>query len=388
MARGLLEKIGEEKSLLIHQSEGHKVKSEVSVASHKEGLELVMGRLVDEKVGVIADLSEIEAVGHRVVHGGESFSGSVRITENVLKIIEEYADLAPLHNPPNLAGIKAAESVLPGVVQVAAFDTAFHQTMPEQAYIYALPYEMYERFKIRRYGFHGTSHRFVARRAAVLMGKKKGEANIITCHLGNGCSITAIREGKSVDTSMGLTPLEGLVMGTRSGDIDPGILFYLNERQNMSVKEINTLLNKGSGLLGLSGISNDMRNILNRTAKGDKRAKLAIDVFCYRVKKYIGAYTAVLGRLDAVVFTGGIGENAPYVREKILENLDCLGIKLDPDKNIEDSKKEKVISRSDSQVTVFIIPTNEEARIAYDTYEIAVSESKMKGTVKNKMKGL
>lgn len=373
LSRGLLGKIGEEKSLLTHQGPGPTIESEVPVANHEEGLGLIMETLVDEKAGVITNVSQIKAVGHRVVHGGEGFSKSVRITEEVLKIIEQYADLAPLHNPPNLAGIKAAESLLPDVVQVAAFDTAFHQTLPEEAYMYALPYDLYEKFKLRRYGFHGTSHRFVARRAAEIMGRRKEEVNIITCHLGNGCSITAIRGGKSVDTSMGLTPLEGLVMGTRSGDVDPAVIFYLAERHGMSMAEINTLLNKKSGLLGVSGLSNDMRNVAEEAAKGEKRAKLALDIFCYRIKKYLGAYTAVLGRLDALVFTGGIGENAFYIRQKTLENLDCLGIRLDLDKNADNSNKERVISSDRAQVTVFVIPTNEEVRIAYDTYEIAAS---------------
>ncbi|MCD5401598.1 acetate kinase [candidate division NPL-UPA2 bacterium] len=373
LSQGLLGKIGEESSLLTHQGKGRTVESEVSVTNHEAGMRLIMEALVDEKTGVITDVSQIEAVGHRVVHGGEWFSKSVRITEDVLKIIERYADLAPLHNPPNLAGIKAVENLLPGIVQVAAFDTAFHQTIPEEAYMYALPYDLYEKFKLRRYGFHGTSHRFVARRAAEIMGKKKEEINIITCHLGNGCSITAVRGGKSVDTSMGLTPLEGLVMGTRSGDIDPAVIFYLAENHGMSIERINTLLNRQSGLLGISGISNDVRNIAQKAARGERRAKLALDVFCYRVKKYIGAYTAVLGRLNALVFTGGIGENASYIREKILENLDCLGIKIDLDKNADKSNKERVISSNDAGVTVFVIPTNEEVRIAYDTYEVATS---------------
>lgn len=373
LSQGLLGKIGEESSLLTHQGKGRTVESEVSVTNHEAGMRLIMEALVDEKTGVITDVSQIEAVGHRVVHGGEWFSKSVRITEDVLKIIERYADLAPLHNPPNLAGIKAVENLLPGIVQVAAFDTAFHQTIPEEAYMYALPYDLYEKFKLRRYGFHGTSHRFVARRAAEIMGKKKEEINIITCHLGNGCSITAVRGGKSVDTSMGLTPLEGLVMGTRSGDIDPAVIFYLAENHGMSIERINTLLNRQSGLLGISGISNDVRNIAQKAARGERRAKLALDVFCYRVKKYIGAYTAVLGRLNALVFTGGIGENASYIREKILENLDCLGIKIDLDKNADESNKERVISSNDAGVTVFVIPTNEEVRIAYDTYEVATS---------------
>ena len=370
LARGMVEKIGEEKSFLTHQYKGSKFELESPIANHEEGMRLVMKTLADKDVGVVTDISLIDVVGHRVVHGGESFSTSVRITKDVLKIIEEYADLAPLHNPPNLAGIRAVDSILPGVVQVAAFDTAFHQTIPQEAYMYAIPYNLYEKFRIRRYGFHGTSHRFVARRAAALMKKAKEEANIITCHLGNGCSITAIKSGKSVDTSMGLTPLEGLVMGTRSGDIDPAVIFYLAERRGMSIRDIGILLNRKSGLLGVSGVSNDMRNVIEEAENGNDRAKLAIEIFCYRVKKYIGAYTAVLGNLDAVVFTGGIGENSDFVREAAMHNLECLGIKLDKERNRDGSKSERLISSDDSHVRVFVIPTDEEVRIACDAYKI------------------
>ena len=382
LAKGVLEKVGEEGSVLTHQPGEEKITTTVSAPDHEQGLKIIMQTLVDQKTGVtaegstgscIANLEEIKAVGHRVVHGGEAFSGSVKITDEVIKVIDDYADLAPLHNPPNLAGIKAAAAVLPDVPQVACFDTAFHQTIPEQAYMYALPYELYEKFKIRRYGFHGTSHRYVARRAAQLLNKGKYEANIITCHLGNGCSMAAVKQGKSVDTSMGLTPLEGLVMGTRSGDVDPAIIFYLQDRQNMCGKEINALMNKKSGLLGVSGISNDMRNIIEEADKGSKRAQLAVDIFCYRIKKYIGAYTAVLGSLDAVVFTGGIGENASKVREKILDNLEVLGIIFNPARNTDSAQKERVITTDDSKVQVFVIPTDEEGAIARDTYEITSS---------------
>ena len=363
LAKGLVEKIGEGKT-------------DVPVASHEEGMKLIMKTLTDRDVGVVSDISRIDAVGHRVVHGGESFSRSVRITKDVLKIIEDYADLAPLHNPPNLAGIRAISGILPDVIQVAAFDTAFHHTIPQKAYMYAIPLDLYDKFKVRRYGFHGTSHRFVARRAAELLGKTKDETNIITCHLGNGCSITAVKEGKSVDTSMGLTPLEGLVMGTRSGDIDPAIIFYLAERQNMPTCDINNLLNKKSGLLGVSGVSNDMRNVMEEAGKGNEKATLAIEIFCYRIKKYIGAYTAVLGHVDAVAFTGGIGENSAPVREKVLDGLECLGIRLDTKRNCDDSKAERLISSDDSKINVFVIPTDEEVRIAYDTHEIASMEGK------------
>ena len=371
LAKGLVEKVGEVKSVITHQHKGSEFKSDALVPNHEEGMKLVMKTLTDKDTGAISDISRIDAVGHRVVHGGESFSGSVRITKDVMETIEEYADLAPLHNPPNLAGIRAISSILPDVVQVAAFDTAFHQTIPQKAYMYAIPRDLYEKFGIRRYGFHGTSHRFVARRAATLVGKAKEEANVITCHLGNGCSITAVKSGKSVDTSMGLTPLEGLVMGTRSGDIDPAIIFYLAERQEMSTHDINNLLNKKSGLLGVSGVSNDMRNVMEEASKGNGKAELAIEIFCYRIKKYIGAYTAVLGHVDAVAFTGGIGENSSLIREKVLEGLECLGIRLDTNRNCDDSKAERLISSRDSKVNVFVIPTNEEVRIAYDTHQIA-----------------
>ncbi len=371
LAKGLVEKVGEGKSILTHQHKGREFRSEVPVSNHEEGMKLIMKTLTDKETGAISDISRIDAVGHRVVHGGENFSGSVKITKDVLETIEEYADLAPLHNPPNLAGIMAISSILPDVVQAAAFDTAFHQTIPQKAYMYAIPRDLYEKFGIRRYGFHGTSHRFVARRAVTLMGKAKKETNVITCHLGNGCSITAVKNGKSVDTSMGLTPLEGLVMGTRSGDIDPAIIFYLAERQGMSTRDINTILNKKSGLLGVSGVSNDMRNVLEEASKGNDKAELAIEIFCYRIKKYIGAYTAVLGHVDAVAFTGGIGENSALIREKVLDGLECLGIRLDTNRNCDDSKAERLISSRDSKVDVFVIPTDEEGRIAYDTHKIA-----------------
>jgi acetate kinase len=303
------------------------------------------------------------------VHGGEKYSGSVLINEPVIAAIEEYSDLAPLHNPPNLAGIKAAIKALPKVPQAAAFDTAFHQTMPKTAYIYALPYEMYEKYRIRRYGFHGTSHRFVARRFAELISKGKYEVNAITCHLGNGSSITAVKKGKSVDTSMGLTPLEGLVMGTRSGDIDPSISFYL-ARKGYSIDYIDSLLNKKSGLLGVSGAGNDMRTIIRKAGEGDERAELALDLFCYRIKKYIGAYSAALGKVDGVVFTGGIGENAVEVRKKACSDLENIGIILDAKKNSEVIGKEGIISAENSKTRIWVIPTDEETRIAVDTYEL------------------
>lgn len=369
LAKGLLEKIGEEGSKLMHQVNENKIEIKKGIKNHDEGMNLIVEVLLSKEYGVIKSIDEIEGIGHRVVHGGESFNKSVVINNEVIKIIEDYCDLAPLHNPPNLTGIRACSSIFKDVPQVAAFDTAFHQTIPEVAYLYAIPYELYEKYKVRRYGFHGTSHRFVARRTAELLNKNKDEVNIITLHLGNGCSVTAIEKGNSIDTSMGLTPLEGLVMGTRSGDIDSAIIFYL-ETKGYKINEINNLLNKKSGLLGISGISNDVRNLIDAAESGEKRAKLSLDIFCYRVKKYIGAYTAVLGKVDAVVFTGGIGENAVRLRLQICENLENIGIELDKEKNKKAIKTEVKISSENSHVAVFVIPTNEELRIAFDTYEL------------------
>ncbi len=371
LAKGMVERIGEEISLLTHSCNGKKHDIEVEVKDHEKAMDLILETLVSKDIGVISDISEISSVGHRVVHGGEEFTGSVVIDDKVIASIEKFSDLAPLHNPPNLVGIKASQHGLPGAKQIACFDTSFHTTIPKVAYLYALPYELYEKYRIRRYGFHGTSHRYVARRAAKLMGKGKYDVNVITCHLGNGCSITAVKNGKSVDTSMGLTPLEGVVMGTRSGDFDPAILFYLGDK-GYDLKSLNALCNKKSGLLGISGVSNDMRNLTEIAGEDHSRAKLAIDIFCYRVKKYIGTYTAVLGNLDAVVFTGGIGEMAADVRAKICEGLTQIGIEISQDKNKTTLGKEGEISSDDSRVKVFVIPTNEEAAIANDTYELSL----------------
>ncbi|MBN1436217.1 MAG: acetate kinase [Sedimentisphaerales bacterium] len=370
IAKGNLERIGEEMGKLTHQYDSQEYTTETPVADHEIGMAFILETLVSEKAGaVIKDIAEIQAVGHRVVHGGDEFSGSNIIDDNVLASIEKFADLAPLHNPPNLTGIRAAQHKLPKATQVACFDTAFHASIPEVAYMYALPYELYEKYRVRRYGFHGTSHRYVARRAAELMKKGKYDVNLITCHLGNGCSMAAVKNGKSVDTSMGLTPLEGLVMGTRSGDFDPAILFYLASK-GYDIKDLNTLCNKKSGLLGISGESNDMRNLTEKAAQGDKRAQLAIDIFCYRVKKYIGTYTAVLGRLDAVVFTGGIGENATAARAAICSDMPQIGIELDQKLNDTVLRREGLISSDNSDVAVYVIPTNEEGAIAADTYEL------------------
>ncbi len=370
LARGLVEKIGEETSALSHYYHGkiHTITSKVKDV--QKAIELILQTLADKEVGALQQISEIGAVGHRVVHGGEEFTDSVIINEKVIASIKKFADLAPLHNPPNLDGILAAQHHLPNVKQVACFDTAFHSTIPKVAYMYALPYELYEKYGIRRYGFHGISHRYVARRAAAIMGKGKYDINAITCHLGNGCSVTAVKEGESIDTSMGLTPLEGVPMGTRSGDLDPAILFYLAGK-GYDVNELNTLCNKQSGLLGLSGISNDMRNLQECARKGDARAKLAIDVFCYRIKKYVGAYAAVLDTVDAVVFTGGIGENSVFMREKICNSVTQIGVQLDLTKNKDAVAKEAEINTKDSKVKVFVIPTNEQAAIANDTYKLA-----------------
>ena len=370
LSKGTLEKIGEEKSVLKHWTEKGENKIEHQVNDHEKGLELILSILTDKAMGVLKAISEIKAVGHRVVHGGDRYSGSVFIDDAVIKAVEDFSDLAPLHNPPNLAGIRAAMKALPGVRQVAAFDTAFHQTMPRTAYMYAIPYELYEKYKIRRYGFHGTSHRYVARRFAEIIKKDKYGVNVITCHLGNGGSITAVREGKSVDTSMGFTPLEGTVMGTRSGDIDPSIGFYLL-RKGYTVDQIDDLLNKKSGLFGLSGLSKDMRTILEKAKEGHDRAKLAVDLYCYRIKKFIGSYTAVLGKVDGIIFTGGIGENAVEIRKGSLEGLENLGVIVDKKRNEETIGKEGKVSTDNSKVQVWIIPTDEENRIAVDTYEIA-----------------
>lgn len=387
LAKGIVEKIAPappgltpsafdgEVSKLTHFYDDKIYSAEQKVEDHERAMELILNTLVSKDVGVINSISEIAAVGHRVVHGGEEFTGSVVIDDKVIASIEKFADLAPLHNPPNLTGIRAAQRSLPDAKQVACFDTAFHTTIPEVAYMYALPYEFYEKYRIRRYGFHGTSHRYVVRRAAALMGKDKYDINAITCHLGNGCSITAAKQGKSIDTSMGLTPLEGVPMGTRSGDFDPAILFYLADK-GYDVKTLNTLCNKKSGLLGISGASNDMRDLEElahgpsggRVQKNNARAKLAIDIFCYRIRKYIGAYTAILGTVDAVVFTGGIGENAVSVRQQICADLAQIGIRLDPVANQTAVGREADISGPGSKVKVFVIPTNEEAAIANDTY--------------------
>lgn len=369
LARGIVERIGIEDSFLEHEVNGDEVVIEEDIPNHSKGISLVIDALLDDNYGVLESMDEINAVGHRVVHGGEKFADSVKITDEVVEQMEDVSDLAPLHNPPNIAGIKVCQELMPGKPQVGVFDTAFHQTMPAEAYTYALPYKYYEKYGVRRYGFHGTSHRFVAKRAAKLIDKDYSDSKIITCHLGNGASVAAVKNGKSIDTSMGLTPLEGLVMGTRCGDIDPAIVPFLQEKENLTSKEIDNIMNKESGLLGISGISNDSRDIQEAAAEGDERAQLAGDVFEYRVKKYIGAYTAALGGVDAIVFTAGIGENAKEIRKGILDGLEYLGFELDEEAN-DTRGKEIEISQTGSKTKVFIIPTNEELVIARDTVEI------------------
>ena len=370
MAKGLVERIGIEGSRIKHETIGKEKKTiETPMQDHKRALELVMESLTNEEYGAIKSLDEIDAVGHRVVHGGEDFAKSVVIDEKVLKGIEDNVEIAPLHNPPNIMGIKACQRLLPDVKQVAVFDTAFHQTMPEESYIYALPYEYYEKYKIRRFGFHGTSHKYITNKAAEMLGKDVNEVNLITCHLGNGSSICAVENGKSIDTSMGFTPLEGLAMGTRCGDLDPAILPFIMDKENLSTEEINTLINKKSGVLGISGVSSDFRDIEEARDQGNKRAKLALDIFEKRVRGYIGSYMTELDHVDAIVFTAGVGENSVEMRESIVAGLKSLGIKLDPERN-NVRGEDRLISSDDSSIKVFVIPTNEELMIARDTKEL------------------
>jgi acetate kinase len=370
LAKGLCDRIGIDNSFLKHTKSGcDPVVLERVLSNHKVAIQEVIKALTDEKIGVISDMSEISAVGHRVVHGGEKFHDSVIIDEDVMKAINDCIELAPLHNPPNIIGIEACQSIMPNTPMVAVFDTAFHQTMPKYAYLYALPYEVYEKYGIRRYGFHGTSHKYVAQRAAAMLGKQIEELKLITCHLGNGASICAVDGGKSVDTSMGFTPLAGLAMGTRSGDIDPAVVKFLMEKENMSTKDIDKYLNKKSGVLGISGVSSDFRDLHAAADEGNGRARLAIDVFCYKVKKYIGEYAAAMGGVDAVVFTAGIGENDYNIRKQILENMEFLGIAIDQEKN-QVRGEEIDISAPGAKVKTLVIPTNEELAIARETMSL------------------
>ena len=367
LAKGICERIGIDGRLTYQPADGEKETSDKAMPTHTEAIQFVLDALTNEKNGVVRSLSEIGAVGHRVVHGGEKFTESVVIDENVKKAIEDVSDLAPLHNPANLIGINACEKLMPGVPMVAVFDTAFHQTMPAKAYMYGLPYEYYEKYKLRRYGFHGTSHSFVSKRAAELLGRPYDSLKTIVCHLGNGASLSAVKNGKCVDTSMGLTPLQGLIMGTRSGDIDPSIVEFIADKENIGVADVMRILNKESGVYGLSKkLSSDFRDLRQAAAEGNEYAALAIDAFCYSVIKYIGAYTATMNGVDDIVFTAGVGENAGNVREKICESLGYLGITIDKEAN-EKRGEEVVISTPESRVKVLVIPTNEELAIARET---------------------
>ena len=367
MVQGGVEKIGLPDAFLqIKLANGEKVKIEQPMPEHTVGIHLILNSLVDEKIGCITSLDEIQAVGHRVVHGGEKFNQSVVITPEVKEMIVKCVELAPLHNPANLKGIEAVETALPGVPQVAVFDTAFHQTMPDEAYMYAIPYELYEKYAIRRYGFHGTSHRYVSARVCEYLGIDPLKSKIVTAHIGNGGSCTAVMNGKSVDTSMGLTPLEGLVMGTRAGDMDLGAATYIMEKEGLSTAEFSNLMNKKSGLMGVSGVSSDARDIDAAVNEGNKRADLARRMFIYRVKKYIGAYAAAMNGVDVIVFTGGIGENDAYIRAEVIKGLTYLGIEFDESKNAVRGE-ERLLTTAESKVKVCIIPTDEEWMIASDT---------------------
>lgn len=371
IAQGGVEKIGMKGSFLkLTLPDGQKVQLEGEILEHRAGIEYIFGVMLSEKYGCIRSLDEIDAVGHRVVHGGERFNKSVLITEEVIEMLKECIELAPLHNPPNLKGIYAIQELLPHTPQVSVFDTAFHQTMPDYAYVYGLPYSLYEKYGIRRYGFHGTSHRYVSKRACEFLNVPYESQRIITAHIGNGVSITAIKNGKSVDTSMGMTPVEGLMMGTRSGDLDPGVISYIMEKEHMSASGISTLLNKFSGVLGISGISSDMREIEVGIKENNPRAILALNTYDYRIKKYIGAYSAVLGGVDILVFTGGVGENQAITRSVVCKNMEYMGIELDEELNRSVRAKEVVISKPSSKVKVLIIPTDEELTIAKDTMQI------------------
>lgn len=370
LAKGLIERIGMEGSVLKHTPTGkYTVDISVEIPDHSVGIQMALDALTNEEYGVIDSMDEIDAVGHRVVHGGERFTDSVLISDDVLNGIEACAEIAPLHNPPNLYGIKACMRLMYNTPQVAVFDTAFHQTMPKVAYLYGLPYEMYVKYGLRRYGFHGTSHKYVAQQAAEMMGEHMSDLRFITCHLGNGASIAAIKYGKSIDTSMGYTPLEGLVMGTRSGEIDPAIIPFLMEKENMNAQQIDDYLNRRSGILGISGLSSDFRDLESAANRGDERSQLAIDIFAYKVKKYIGGYVAAMGGVDAIIFTAGLGENSPFMRDKICNGLEYLGTRIDPELN-KLRGKQMEISIKRARVKIFVIPTNEELVIARDTLNI------------------
>ena len=368
---GLVERIGIEGSVLKQEKDGveGKLIVEQPMKNHQDAIKLVLDAVVDPQYGGVKDIKEVEAVGHRVVHGGEKFAGSVLITDEVKAALEECIELAPLHNPANIMGIEACEAILPGVPMVGVFDTAFHQTMPKSSYLYGLPHELYTKYGVRRYGFHGTSHRYVSQRAAAMLGKNIEDCKIITCHLGNGASVAAIDGGKSVDTSMGFTPLEGLIMGTRCGDIDAAILPFLMEKEGLDAKGLSDLMNKKSGVYGMTGISSDFRDIEDAAAQNNELAQVALESYAKKVKKYIGSYAAEMNGVDAVVFTAGVGENGIDMRDDIMANMDFLGMKLDEEAN-KVRGKERVISTEDSKVKILLIPTNEELMIARDTLEL------------------
>ncbi|MDR2840280.1 MAG: acetate kinase [Paludibacter sp.] len=371
LGQGGVEKIGMKGSFLKHtRRDGQKVILKGEILEHQTAVEYILGVLTSPKHGAIASLDEIDAVGHRVVHGGEKFNSSVLITDEVIQKIVDCIDIAPLHNPPNLSGITAVSDLMPAVPQVAVFDTAFHQTMPAKAYMYGIPYQLYTKYGIRRYGFHGTSHRYVSRRACEFLGINYEKSKIITAHIGNGASITAIENGKSIDTSMGFTPIEGLMMGTRSGDVDLGVVTFLMEKEMIGSASVSTLFNKYSGVLGVSGVSSDMRDIEKAIAEGNERARLALEMYEYRIKKYIGSYIAALNGVDVLVFTGGVGENQVLLRHNICNNLSFMGVKIDNDLNATSRGTEILLSTPDSTVKVVVIPTDEEFMIASDTMEI------------------
>ena len=370
LAKGIVDKVGLKGALIKHErNDGKELKVEGEILDHKSGIEYLLGVLTDSEFGSLKSLKDIDAVGHRVVHGAEDFSGSVAITHEVIRALEISTDLAPLHNPPNLKGIYAMQQLLPDVPQAGVFDTAFHQTMPEYSYLYGIPYSLYEKHKIRRYGFHGTSHKYVSARACEILGEDIATKKIVTCHLGNGASMAAILYGKSVDTSMGMTPIEGVMMGTRCGDLDVGALFHIINKEDI-LKIANTLVNKFSGVLGVSGVSSDMRDVKKAADEGNHRAKMALQMYAYRVKKYIGAYAAAMGGVDIIVFTGGIGENDCDTRAKVIEGLEFLGVDFDFELNKGLRGKEVVLTSPSSKVKVLVVPTNEEMMIAKDTYNI------------------
>ncbi|MBN2282250.1 MAG: acetate kinase [Candidatus Marinimicrobia bacterium] len=371
LCQGIVERIGIDGTRIVHKESGNKHVIEPHIPDHKAAIDNIIGLLTDKKYGTIQSLDEIDAIGHRLVHGGDKLTSSVLIDDHVMNILKECIDFAPLHNPANIKGVEAAMAELPGKPNVGVFDTAFHSTMPPVAYTYGIPKKYLMEHSIRRYGFHGTSHYYVAKKAAEMMEKPFNESNIITIHLGNGASVTAIKDGKSVDTSMGFTPLEGLIMGTRCGDVDPGVLFHISKMEDLEDEdEMNNFFNKNCGMLGITGKTSDMRDIEDWALEGDAEMKLALDIYCYRIKKYVGSYMAVLNRTDAIVFTGGVGENSDVTREWVLQDMDFLGIKIDPSKNNGLRGKAQEISTADSKVKVFAIPTNEELVIAQETEKV------------------